>query len=155
MTINIYSREEIEKLIEKDFPENTAVISFSDSVGPYSQMPVDYKGKPRKLFQIEVKDIDFDEFEEYGLTIDTYFAEAEELAKFIYDAYNDGLNIICQCEYGQSRSAGCAAAILEYFEKNGISIFSDYRYYPSKLIYNKIYEALEVEGEQKVKYATD
>lgn len=51
--------------------------------------------------------------------------------------------IICQCDYGQSRSAACAAAIIEYFEHRGISIFADYRYYPNQLVFNKIYEALE------------
>lgn len=36
-----------------------------------------------------------------------------------------------------------AAAILEYFEKRGIDIFRDYRYYPNQLVFNKIYEALQ------------
>ena len=56
----------------------------------------------------------------------------------LYDAYEKGLDIICQCEYGQSRSAGCAAAILEHFQGNGITIFRDYKYYPNKLIFNKV-----------------
>ncbi|NLB62365.1 MAG: hypothetical protein GX802_08150 [Clostridiales bacterium] len=50
--------------------------------------------------------------------------------------------MICQCEYGQSRSAACAAAILEHFNNNGISVFADYRYYPNQLIFNKMLEAL-------------
>ncbi|MCM1166131.1 MAG: hypothetical protein NC299_14270 [Lachnospiraceae bacterium] len=53
------------------------------------------------------------------------------------------MNIICQCEYGQSRSAGCAAAILEHFSHAGISVFSDRDYYPNKLVYNKFLDALE------------
>ena len=67
----------------------------------------------------------------------------DELAQFIKIAVQAGYRIICQCEYGQSRSAACAAAILQHFEKNGISIFADYRYYPNQLVYNKIFEALE------------
>ena len=39
------------------------------------------------------------------------------------------MDIICQCEHGQSRSAACAAAIKEHFEKSGIEVFADYRYY--------------------------
>ena len=73
----------------------------------------------------------------------TYLAEADELAKFIYEAKADGLDIICQCDYGQSRSAACAAAILEHFEGRGIDIFVDYRYYPNQLVYHKIFDALE------------
>ena len=48
---------------------------------------------------------------------------------------------------GQSRSAACAAAILEFYEKNGISIFADYRYYPNQLVFNKVKKALEKEYE--------
>ena len=51
------------------------------------------------------------------MTYETYFPEVEELADFIYMAIEQGMDIICQCEYGQSRSAACAAAIKEHFEK--------------------------------------
>ena len=40
------------------------------------------------------------------------------------------------------RAAACAAAIKEYYEHNGISIFADYRYYPNQLIFNKVLDAL-------------
>ena len=65
------------------------------------------------------------------------------MAEFIYSAKADGYDIICQCEYGESRSSGCAAAILENFYKNGISVFADYRYYPNQVVYHKVLEALE------------
>lgn len=145
MNVKIYSHEEIQKLIDTDFPKNCAVISFYDppTAKGFRAMPVDYKNKPERLFQVAVNDIDIEVLEDYGLTFETYFTEVDELAEFIISAHKDGLDIICQCEYGQSRSAACAAAILEYFEKNGISIFRDYRYYPNQLIFNKVLEALE------------
>ena len=77
------------------------------------------------------------------MNYDDYFTEAEELAEFVMEAQSDGLDIICQCEYGQSRSAGCAAAILEFFYGKGISVFSDYRYWPNQMIFHKLYDALE------------
>ena len=59
MKVSIYSREEIEKLISKGFPEKTAVISFYDPpnirTGEISE-PVDYKGLPERVFQVEVHD---------------------------------------------------------------------------------------------------
>jgi protein-tyrosine phosphatase len=64
------------------------------------------------------------------------------VAEFIHQAVTDGVEIVCQCEYGQSRSAGLGAAILEYYERRGIDIFRDYRYYPNQLIFNKAYEAM-------------
>lgn len=50
---------------------------------------------------------------------------------------------ICQREYDQSRSAGCAAAILEHFYHTGISVFTDYKRYPNRVLYHKIFDALE------------
>ena len=67
---------------------------------------------------------------------------ADDLAQFIYDAYNSGRDIVCQCDYGQSRSAGCAAAIAEHFYKSGIEIFADFSRCPNKLIYHKMIDAL-------------
>ncbi|MFR5876933.1 MAG: hypothetical protein ACLUFN_10650 [Eubacterium sp.] len=145
MKVSIYSRAEIEKLIDNDFPKNTAVISFYDPKGIRSDnlSPIDYKNKAEMVYQVAVYDIDIDVLDKYNLTFDTYLPEAKEIAEFIYKAKEKELDIICQCQYGQSRSAGCAAAILEHFEKNGISIFSDYRYYPNQLVFNKVLQALK------------
>lgn len=149
MTVSIYSKKEIEELMQEGFPDNVAVISFYDPPNrrgiDKNYKPVDYSGKTDRVFQVAVHDIDMDILEDYHLTYETYFTEADELAEFIYAAKVDGLNIICQCEYGQSRSAGCAAAILEHFYKTGISIFADYKYYPNQMIYHKVVDALEAE----------
>ena len=80
--------------------------------------------------------------DEFGLDEESYLKEADELAEFIYRAKAAGLDIICQCEHGQSRSAGCAAAILEHFSGRGIDIFANYSYYPSKLVYKRVLGAL-------------
>lgn len=143
MRILIYSREAVMKLLQSDFPENTAVISFYDPPSNHSNPPVDYSEKTERVFAIAIHDIDLSVLPEFHLTYDTYFPEADKLAEFIYEAKSDGLDIICQCEYGESRSSGCAAAILEHFYQNGISIFADYRYYPNQVIYHKVFDALE------------
>lgn len=152
MKVQIYSRKAIEELLQGDFPENTAVISFYDPPSKRTGelfKPVDYKGKAERVFTIPIYDIDIEILEDYGLTFDTYFPEVNRLAEYIHQAHKDGLDIICQCEYGQSRSAACAAAILQYYYNDGISIFADYRYYPNQLVYNKIKNALD-KGEQKM-----
>ena len=147
MKVQIYSRKAVEELLNGDFPENAAVISFYDPpnirTGEVST-PVDYKGKAKRVFAVPIHDIDIEILGDYGLTFDTYFPEADSLAEYIDRAYRDELDIICQCEYGQSRSAACAAAILEHYCKNGISIFVDYRYYPNQLIFNKVKNALDM-----------
>ena len=145
MEVSIYSRKAIKELIEKGFPQNTAVISFytPKDKRDYEENRVNYDGVCNKVFYVGIPDIDIEILSEYGYTYKTYLAEADELAKFIYEAKADGLDIICQCDYGQSRSAACAAAILEHFEGRGIDIFVDYRYYPHQLVYHKIFDALE------------
>lgn len=147
MTVKIYSRKAMEALLSKDNLESTAIISFHDPVGrgrrcPQDYEPIDFTGKCDRVMQIALHDLDPEALADFGLSVETYFPEADELAEFIYKAKENGLDIICQCEYGQSRSAGCAAAILQHFSKNGIDVFTDYRYYPNQLVYHKVFDAL-------------
>lgn len=146
MNVSIYSREAIEKLLYEGIPSNTAIISFCDPITirtPKGYKPVDYSHVANPVFQVALHDIDIEILEEYNLTYETYFPEAQALAAFIYGAFDGGMNILCQCEYGQSRSAACAAAIIEHFYGKGISIFTDYRYYPNQLVFHKVFNALE------------
>lgn len=146
MNVEIHSRKSIEELLKENFHKDVAVISFYDLISDVvvtDYTPIDFSSKCERVFQTAIPDIHFDELEEYNLTYDTYFSEVDRLADFIFSAKNDGLDIICQCEYGESRSAGCASAILEYFYHNGISVFADYRYCPSQLVFNKVLEALK------------
>jgi len=145
MNVSILSRTEAEHLLKAGtFPGNAAVISFYSpgkvKAGDYT--PVEYGHAPKRLYYACVPDIDIEALEHFGYTYDSYFSDADELAAFICGAVKDGLDIVCQCDYGQSRSAACAAAILEWFEKRGITVFADYRYYPNQLVFNRILEAL-------------
>lgn len=155
MKVTIYSRKSMEVLLSKGNLKNTAIISFHDPVGRGRRCledyePIDFTGKCDRVMQIALHDLDPEALADFYLTEETYFPEADELAEFIYKAKEDGLEIICQCEYGQSRSAGCAAAILQHFERRGIDVFVDYRYYPNQLVYHKVFDALErYKGENK------
>ncbi len=145
MNVKIYSRKAMEDLLKDSVVENTAVISFYDPPtkrNPNVSEPVDYTEKCDRVFHVGINDIEIEILGDYDLTYDTYFPEADELAEFIYKAKRDGCDIICQCEYGQSRSAACAAAILEHFLGTGISVFADYRYYPNQMVYHKVFDAL-------------
>lgn len=146
MNVKIYSRQAMETLLKTTTLDRTAVISFYDPPtrrSPEGGSPVNYADKCDRVFPVELYDIDRSVLMDYGLTYDTYFPEADQLAEFIYQAVEDGLDIICQCEYGQSRSAACAAAILEHFECSGIFIFADDRYYPNQMVYRKVFNALK------------
>ena len=145
MKVEIYSRKAMKKRLQEGPLYDTAVISFYDP--PTSRTsagygPLDYGDKCSNVFPVAAYDIDLEVLPEVGLTFDTYLPEVKRLAIFIKTAVECKLDIICQCEYGQSRSAACAAAIKEYYEHDGISIFADYRYYPNQLIFNKVLDAL-------------
>jgi hypothetical protein len=148
--VDIFSKAGIVEYAKANDLNNKAIISFytSSSKRDSKGTKVNYNGLCENVFYIDIPDIDIDILDDYGYTYETYLAQADELAKFIYRAKEEGRDIICQCDFGQSRSAACAAAILQHFEGRGIDVFSDYRYYPNQLVYNKIYDALE-----RIKYA--
>lgn len=137
MKVFIHSRKSIERIIsDGSFPIRTVVISFSDTGG--NDARVSYKGASARVFYCNTDDLDVMR-KEY----DDFMPESDEMAEFIYKAYNKNFNILCQCEFGQSLAPACAAAILEHFYHDGISIFSDSRYFPNQFVYRKISDALE------------
>ena len=144
MKVGIYSRARMEEHLAKGMTENAAVISFYDPPRRRrdADVPIDYTGRCACVMQIALHDLDPVALPDVGLTMESYFPEADALAAFIYRAREEGREILCQCEYGQSRSAGCAAAILEHFGRRGIDVFADYRYYPNQLVYHKVFDAL-------------
>lgn len=134
MIIIINSRAVAERLIQNHFPDNTAVISFYDPDRyntDKSYALVDYNGKANSVLYIPLDDFQ------------TELPEAEKIAEFVYSAKSKELQIICQCESGQNRSAGCAAAIMEHFNQAGNSIFSDDRYHPDEMVYYAVLDTLE------------
>jgi len=151
MKTAIYSRDKIEDLIKAGFPKNTAVISFRDRPmmldDPYC-VPVKYP-QGVAVFYCVADDIAYDDFvgrhpKTRKVSLDSFFQDAIKMANFILEQAAKGIDtIICQCEHGQSRSAGAAAAIEEFFNKTGISIFADYRYCPNQIIFNKLVNAMQ------------
>ncbi len=143
MKITIHSRKSIEKLMRTSFPEKTVVISFYDPP-KNDEVPrkINYSRWTDQVFQIPLDDISYDAVAEHKLNYGSYFMEAEDLARFILNAAKEGMNIICQCEDGQSLSAGCAAAIHEYLFGDGVFVFADYRYTPNQMVFHKVYNAL-------------
>ena len=104
MNVTICSRKAAEELLRTDTLSRTAVISFCDppSVGkPAPTPPLDYVGKAARVFTVVVHDLDLTALPDVGLDYDTYMPEADALAAFICQARADGLDILCQCEYGQ------------------------------------------------------
>jgi len=143
--ITIHSRKSIKILMAEGDLKDKAIISFfsPQKAKRAEDVRINYSGVCDNIFYIGVPDIDLKYLSDYGYTYETYIEDTKGLSEFIYNAKSNGLDIICQCDFGQSRSAACASAILEHFEGSGIDIFSNYDYYPNQVVYHKVFDALE------------
>gem|GEM_PF-2488057 len=172
MNVKIYSNNDLNERLKSGKLENALLIAFYD---PQYNSPTDFSGKAERVVTLPVPDLDKDDLEEYGYTEKSYFSQADSVAGFIIKAVRDGLDIACghnfwlsqkpiasqlsasifavdHCEFGESRSAGCAAAIKEFYDGNGIEIFADERYYPNKIIFNKLLAALRKQSDTRKFY---
>ena len=153
MKILIKSRSEIEAMAQTSFSPSTALISISDVGHDFAKL----SNKPEFLLQIAFDDVDNDivvdelgrkATEEERQTIEAKYHmitndQAMEIASF-YHANKDSIStLICQCEHGQSRSAAVAAAILEFRNRRGIAVFAHDNYYPNKVVFRRVLEALK------------
>ncbi|MCR4615619.1 MAG: hypothetical protein K5756_05670 [Clostridiales bacterium] len=147
MNVQILSEDAAKKMLaDHAFPAHTAIVCFTDG-----EQPIDYGNVTDRMFCVDVPDISMDDLTDYKYTVDDFAAamRADELAQFILDAQRDGYDFICQCAYGESRSAAATAAIREYFTHDGIKIFADYRYCPNQLVFNVLYDAMCIKTKKR------
>ena len=165
MKVEIHSIRSIEKRAMLPFAPNTILISMGDT----GAKPPRLNNKPDHILRLSFDDVTLEEARtgfwlpmsitssdekmiEYLQDRNIYLfsdEQARQIAEFVLEHIGNTDILICQCHYGQSRSAGCAAAIMEYFYGKGAEIFADYRYYPNRLVYQKVIEALEkIEAEK-------
>lgn len=144
MNVSICSRKVILEMIKSGIPKNTAIISFSDTEEDFIKFP-----KTTDVFHVAFYDVR--PFTVAKHHYERILPEAKEIAKYILIKKKEGKDIICQCDYGVSRSAGCAAAILEMWNHNGLSIFKDYRYTPNQFVFNKVLHELSIQEESEKK----
>lgn len=144
--IAITSRSKMQKLIHSGkLGEDTAVISFCD-VGTKLLY---FANTQASVFTLALDDLGIEEISERYGSVQRYFTKADKLVDFIIRSVASGKKFICQCEMGMSRSAACAAAILQYYCGSGISIFADRRYYPNRIIFQKLFSELCTAGVQE------
>ena len=153
MKILIKSRKQIEALSKAPFSAKTMLISITDA----NDIPVELANKPEYLIRVAFDDVDNDVIEdevgknataeEKALIEQKYNMitcdQAREIAKIYYAHKDEIRTLICQCEHGQSRSAAVAAAIMEFRSRRGIEIFSHDHYYPNKVVFRRVLEALK------------
>lgn len=144
MTVEIHSIQSLKRRAHKPFAPDTALISIGDFGKELPQMEY----KPAHILRMEFDDvtpseIDYESSERYAFRL---FSEeqANQIADFVYRYWESRGTLLCQCHYGQSRSAAVAAAIKEHFYHNGIEIFADEqeRYCPNVYVFRLTLRAL-------------
>ena len=137
MTISVYSKSRMYDLIEKGIPNNTAIISFSDTEEDYIDFPEGTDVLKVAFYDVRPHTVSKDHY-------DKILPQAKDIAEYVYKKMKENKDIICQCDYGISRSAGLAAAIMEAYAGKGIDVFADYRYTPNQFVYNKVLKELRI-----------
>ena len=144
MKVEIHSIQSLKRRAHKPFAPDTALISIGDFGKELPQMEY----KPAHILRMEFDDvtpseIDYESSERYAFRL---FSEeqANQIADFVYRYWESRGTLLCQCHYGQSRSAAVAAAIKEHFYHNGIEIFADEqeRYCPNVYVFRLTLRAL-------------
>ena len=143
MKIEIHSIQSLKKRAHKPFAPDTALISIGDFG---TELPsLEYK--PAHILRLEFDDVTLSEidYESSGRYAFRLFSEdqANQIADFVYRYWESCETLLCQCHYGQSRSAA-VAAIKEHFYHNGIEIFADEqeRYCPNVYVFRLTLRAL-------------
>jgi predicted protein tyrosine phosphatase len=84
------------------------------------------------------RDILFLRFDDLDKPLAGYRLMSEGDAQAVLDFISrnkDCKNILCQCEAGVSRSAGCAAAIIKWLEGEDEAVFASDLYSPNRHVY--------------------
>ena len=124
---------------EPDAP-STAIISITDvgSIPNSFQNPVWLKA---------VLKLQFDDVLDGERNCITQ-ADAKAISDFVCRAGSDVSRLIVHCEAGVSRSAGVAAAILNFISGDGTPILKDQRFYPNMTCYRKVIQAFSQESKK-------
>ena len=132
------SRLEARQASREGESPTTAIVSITDCG---SKLNTFYKAHWLK----EVLHIQFDDVDFGGHNCITQF-QATEIADFALGARKQVERFIVHCEFGQSRSAGVAAAISEYLEGSDGGIFYNRKYNPNRTCYKLVLSALKKRG---------
>lgn len=155
MRVQIESRQSLSERAKRPFPPGTAVISITDT----DKEEVTLLHQPRHILRLQFDDVSEEIYEQLLGRKPTVREmhlirrkfrmfdsnQARQIAVFLKQKPR---SLICQCEWGESRSAAVAAAILEFQSGSGIRIFADPRYCPNKLVYRKLLQTLRAENVQ-------
>ena len=134
MWCEVMSRLEAMQASREDTAPTTAVISVTDCGTELNRF---YPSE----WLVGVRALQFDDVVsgENCMTSE----DAKDIADFVLDMRKKVDRFIVHCEFGQSRSAGIAAAINQHCTGSDAGIFRNKRYNPNQVCYRLTLEALK------------
>ena len=135
-TIRIMSHAQFETYTrEVDIPDFIAIVIFSKD----KQTP--HINRNEHMIDLLLEQFEDADDSEHGMC----YSQAKQIAGFVRKYEQSDVDIIVTCRYGQSRSAGVAAAITAYLEQDEMKIFENPNKMPNMHCYALICQALGIE----------
>lgn len=132
----VMNRNNAKRYSYSEHNETCAIISITDV---WSNNNV-FQKNPKNGIQ-RVHHVKFDDVNRGGENCITE-EQANAIAKFVKEVVDKVDIILVHCEAGQSRSAGCAAAILKWATGSDLQIYDDPKYTPNSTVYSMVLCAL-------------
>lgn len=140
MVFKVMSRRELEQFVQQKHDDFYAVISISNT-----------SGDPAMIYDLAIAGsgmmaclpLTFDDVyvgESFGVPMSEQ--QAKDIISFVKLYFGRVDYFIVQCEAGQSRSAGVAAALSRWIEGDDWQYFLDPKYTPNSYCYQMIMEAI-------------
>lgn len=141
MVIKVLSREQAIRNSYTNFERKKVIISICD---PHNEKVEFNQGNS------SIKDILYLSFYDISEETKSIFGSYESMSPvdailvrdFVLKWQEQVDEIWVQCEMGMSRSAGIAAALMEYFNVDSGTILNSNQYYPNKLCYDLMKNAI-------------
>lgn len=139
-TVRVMNKSQVENYGLNLHTHNSVIISISSRECNTAFIVPNSVNKITDVLKLQFNDTDSSE-RIYGGIEGTDVREITDFVKK-YESSNKEVNLIVNCEAGQSRSAGVAAAIMKYLYNDDTPIFNNSKYTPNMLCYNKILYSL-------------
>ena len=132
-TVKVFSRQGIENYSCEEHLDKSILISICDDINYPANVICNSDNNIQSIQLLEFFDIDEVRPDLKAMSM----RDGEIIKKFIEDCQSkfEFDTILVNCEAGQSRSAGVAAAIMKYFNNDDTQIFDNPRYTPNMRCY--------------------
>lgn len=134
--IEVMSKQQAEQYGMAEHDEHSLVISIASRGTNKAFIVPNTKSNIEDVIWLEFNDTDSTDMVYGGIEYAHTDKIRETVLRFL--ATDSVTRLIVQCEAGQSRSAGTAAAIMKFIYNDDSSIFNNQKYTPNMMCYRKV-----------------